>query len=82
MADQPSSNACSIPFPTVGRDDRIDLDAYTVRVHGRDIIDYEKLKADNPTLYIEILANEYETDRQDEEEITNLKSRSINNPRY
>lgn len=58
---EPSSG----PFPIVGRDGRIDLDKYTVKVHGRDVIDYEKLQKEDPAFYQEILKNEHEANRRD-----------------
>lgn len=61
-------------YPIVGRDSRIDLAKYTVRVHGRDIIDYEKLKADNPALYQDILKEEARADRRIGEELDELTS--------
>lgn len=47
---------------TVGRDSRIDLAKYTVNVRGQDIIDYEKLKANDPVLYNQVLAGEFVDD--------------------
>jgi hypothetical protein len=51
--------------PIVGRDPEIDLEKYLVRVHGRDIIDYEQLRRDNPTLYQTLLNREYAEDHRD-----------------
>lgn len=48
-------------FTIVGRDSRIDLTRYTVTVQGRELIDYEKLKRNDPALYKEILAAENES---------------------
>jgi hypothetical protein len=45
-------------YPIVGRNSHIDLSKYTVRVIGRDVIDYEKIKVNEPELYRQILANE------------------------
>lgn len=59
-------------FPIVGRDSRIDLAKYTAKVRGQDIIDYEKLKADNPALYKEIIANEFEANRRQQEELEEI----------
>lgn len=44
MTAQSSGSNHSDRFPIVGRDRRIDLAKYTVKVLGRDVIDYEKLK--------------------------------------
>jgi hypothetical protein len=49
------------PFKIVGRDSRVDLSRYTVTVHGREVVDYEKLKHDDPALYEEILTAENES---------------------
>lgn len=54
-------------YRIVGRDSRIDLDKYTVKVHGRDVIDYEKLQKEDLALYQEILKNEHEANRRDDE---------------
>ena len=51
-------------FLVVGRSSDIDLEKYTVHIHGRDIIDYEKLKADEPLLYQQILEQEKEVERR------------------
>lgn len=48
------------PFKVVGRDSRIDLSRYTVTILGREVIDYEKLKREDPKLYNEILNAEKE----------------------
>lgn len=61
-------------FPIVGRDARVDLTKYAVKIHGRNVIDYEKLKADNPELYKEILANEFEANRREEAELEEILS--------
>lgn len=44
--------------PVVGRHAAIDLNAYTITVCGRTIVDYEKLEREQPTLYAEIIAQE------------------------
>ena len=49
-------------YQIIGRDERIDLTRYTVAVHGRSVIDYAKLRREDPTLYDEILAAEKEID--------------------
>lgn len=59
-------------FPIVGRDNRVDLTKYTVQIHGREIVDYEKLKADNPALYNEIVAGELAADRREQEELDEI----------
>jgi hypothetical protein len=59
-------------FPIVGRDDRVDLTEYTVQIHGREIIDYEKLKTDNPALYKEIVAGELEDNHREQEELDEI----------
>lgn len=52
-------------YPIVGRPD-VDLSSYLVDLHGRNIIDYEKLKNDDPKLYERILADENEENRQND----------------
>lgn len=52
--------------PVVGRDRAIDLDKYTVLIHGRSIVDYDKLRREEPELYSRILREEIESDRADE----------------
>lgn len=52
-------------YPVGGRDENIDLDKYMVTVRGRKIVDYEKLKADNPALYHKILRSELGPDEFD-----------------
>lgn len=47
-------------YPVVGRKPGINFDKYLVRVHGRDIIDYDRLKQDDPALYQQILEEEEE----------------------
>jgi hypothetical protein len=74
MATQPSDADHESQFPIVGRDERVDVTKYTVQVHGRDIIDYEKLRLDNPILYSEIVAGEVEGDRRVQEETEELLS--------
>lgn len=59
-------------FPIVGRDSRVDLAKYTVKIRGQDIVDYEKLKIDNPALYKEIVANEFDADRRQQEELEEI----------
>lgn len=76
MTIQSSDTEHDEQFPIVGRDERVDLTKYTVKVHGRDIIDYEKLRADDPKLYDEILAGEFEANRRDEEELEKILSES------
>ncbi|PLS81491.1 hypothetical protein CYG49_01925 [Candidatus Saccharibacteria bacterium] len=45
-------------YEVTGRNKKIDLNKYTVRILGRDIIDYEKLRLDDPKLYLEIIDQE------------------------
>lgn len=52
-------------YPVIGRHPDIDLAKYIVNIRGRDIINYEKLKNDDPTLYQKIIDQEYERNRQD-----------------
>lgn len=59
-------------LPTVGRDSRADLAKYTVRVLGREIIDYNKIRLEDPELYAEILGNEREADRKHQEELDEI----------
>ena len=67
MSDDNSKGQNDNPkhYPIVGRNSAIDLSKYTVLVHGRDVIDYEKLKHDDPALYQKILKQEHEYDRLD-----------------
>lgn len=74
MTTQSSNEDHDKRSPIVGRDRRVDLTKYTVRVHGRDVIDYEKLKADDPVLHKEILADEFEANRREEEELEEILS--------
>ena len=45
-------------YPVVGRNNEIDLDEYLVEVHGRKVVDYEKLQREKPELYKRILEDE------------------------
>lgn len=58
MTDDQTRNYSPHGYPIVGRDSAIDLDKYLVRVHGRDVIDYELLKREEPELYQKILNDE------------------------
>jgi hypothetical protein len=64
MTTQSSNPDHDKRFPVVGRDSRVDVTKHTVKVHGRDVIDYEKLKAENPVLYQQIVAGEFESNRR------------------
>lgn len=75
MATQPPSAEHNKRFPIVGRDERVDLTKYTVKVHGRDIIDYEKLRVDNPKLYEAIVAGELDDNRREQKETEELLSK-------
>ena len=57
-------------YPVVGRDPRINLHLYTVLIHGREVIDYEKIKRDDIELYKSILENERIVDRTEPKEIS------------
>lgn len=59
-------------FPIVGRDGRIDLAKYTVQIRGQDVIDYEKLRTDDPGLYKEIVAGELEANLREQEELDEI----------
>lgn len=74
MTTQSSNTEHDKRFPIVGRDQRVDLTKYTVKVHGRDVIDYEKLRVDDPGLYKEILAGEFEANRREQEELEEILS--------
>lgn len=65
---QPDANNQSSSYPIVGRPD-VDVSKYLVSVHGRSVIDYEKMKNDAPELYKQILSNEHEVNRQDDIEL-------------
>ena len=54
-------------YPIVGRDEAIDLEKYTVVIRGRRIIDYERLKQEEPALYARILAEERESNTASEQ---------------
>lgn len=67
MTTQSSETERNQRFPIVGRDQRVDLNKYTVKIHGRYVIDYEKLRTDDPKLYKEIVAGELnESNEKDE----------------
>lgn len=74
MTIQSSNDDHQKRFPIVGRDQRVDLTKYTVKVHGRDIIDYEKLKIDDPRLYKEIVVGEFEANHRDQQELDEILS--------
>jgi hypothetical protein len=59
-------------FPIVGRDGRVDLTKYTVQIHGHEIIDYEKLKAEDPALYKEIVAGELKANHRERQELDEI----------
>lgn len=69
MTIQSSETERNKRFPVVGRDLRVDLTKYTVKVHGRYVIDYEKLRTDDPKLYKEIVAGELNDSHEKKEEI-------------
>lgn len=69
MTTQSSEAEHSKRFPIVGRDQRVNLTKYTVKVHGRYVIDYEKLRTDDPKLYKEIVADELNDSHEKKEEI-------------
>lgn len=58
-------------YPVAGRYPDVDINIYGKTVNGRVIIDYEKLRLDNPLLYEEILARELEAELHDPYEIDN-----------
>lgn len=74
MTTQSSNSDHDKRLPGVERDQCVDLTKYTVRVHGRDIIDYEKLRVDNPELYKEIVAGELEDYRREQKELDEILS--------
>ena len=74
MTTQSSNSDYDKRFPIVGRDDRVDLTKYAVQIHGREIIDYEKLKADDPVLYKEVVAGELDDNRREQKETEELLS--------
>ena len=49
-------------YPIVGRIDDTELQKYTVLVHGRAIVDYDKIKRDDPELYKKVIENENRPD--------------------
>lgn len=75
MTIQSSNSDHDSRFPIVGRDNRVNLTKYTVQIHGREIIDYEKLKADDPVLYKEIVAGELDANRREQEELEEILSK-------
>lgn len=67
MTIEPSRHIRSSVYPTVGRDHRVDLSKYGVVVNGRLVIDYDRLKVDNPSLYEEIVQHEINSDSEGSE---------------
>jgi hypothetical protein len=53
-------------YPVVGRSSEIDLEKYQMKVLGRNVIDYDKVKRDEPDLYKRIVDQEREFDRNDD----------------
>jgi|GEM_PF-3849596 len=50
-------------YPVLGRSSEINLPKYQTKVLGRDVIDYDRLKRDDPDLYKKIVDHEREFDR-------------------
>ena len=59
-------------YQIVGRPD-IDLTSYLVIVNGRSIIDYDRIKVENPSLYQELLQLEDEINEQEDLYLESLK---------
>ena len=49
-------------YPIVGRIDGINLGKYAVEIQGRKVIDYDKIKREDPLLYKTIIENENKPD--------------------
>ncbi len=77
MPDNSNEDETQRDYLVVGRDERVDLERYTVRILGRDIIDYEKLRREDSELYNDIVRGEAESDRRRKKYLDDLlKSRS------
>lgn len=63
---KPFENTIDDKYPVVGRDSRINLHRYMVAVHGRNIIDYEKIRREDFELYKSILEREKQFDKDEE----------------
>ncbi|MCA9347761.1 hypothetical protein KC930_04275 [Candidatus Saccharibacteria bacterium] len=59
-------------YEIVGRPD-VDLTQYLVIVNGRSIIDYDRIKVENPSLYQELLQLEDEINEQEDLYLESLK---------
>jgi len=53
-------------YLVVGRDSGIDLEKYLVTIRGRKILDYEKLRREEPELYWQIIRNEEAANAREE----------------
>lgn len=56
-------------YPVVGRNSQIDLVKYQTKVLGRNVIDYEKMKRDEPDLYKRIVDYERESNSNDDSSV-------------
>lgn len=57
-------------YRVVGRNRAVDLSKYTIRLNGRDVVDYDKLRRLEPELYQRILQEEKIAGMRDEAEYT------------
>ena len=66
MSNQDDNQKISRTYPIVGRIDDVDLEKYTVVIRGRKIIDYDKIKNEDPELYRKVIENENKPDPYDD----------------
>jgi hypothetical protein len=53
-------------YPIVGRSTDINLEKYQTKVQGRTVLDYEKVRRDEPDLYKKIIDQEREFDHNND----------------
>ena len=66
MSNQDDNQKISRTYPIVGRIDDVDLEKYTVVIQVRKIIDYDKIKNEDPELYRKVIENENKPDPYDD----------------
>jgi len=67
-----SSSDSGSSFPIVGRHSRANLAKYTVQILGRDVIAYDKIQAEDPGLYAELVRDELEADKKHQQELNEI----------